>query len=112
SYESIVANHSVTSGGVSGVRWYEIRNPNGTPQVYQQSTFQPDTTYRWMGSIAQDQQGNMMVGYSAASSSLSPAARVTGRLATDALNTMQTETNVVSGASQTGSSLSRWGDYS
>src|SRR5262249_24058890 len=51
-HEALVTNHSVTSGGVSGVRWYEIRSPGGTPTVFQQSTFQPDSTYRWMGSVA------------------------------------------------------------
>jgi Big-like domain-containing protein/immune inhibitor InhA-like protein len=112
SHESLVVNHSVTSGGVAGIRWYEIRNPGGTPSVLQQSTFQPDTTYRWMGSIAQDQQGNMMVGYSASSSSLKPGIRVTGRLASDPLNTMQAETTIITGAGAQTVNLSRWGDYS
>ncbi len=112
-HESLVTNHSVTSGGVAAIRWYEIRNPGGTPTVFQQSTFQPDASYRWMGSIAQDQQGNMLLGYSTSSSSLHPAVRITGRLASDPVNTMQAETNSFSGpGSQTGSSLSRWGDYS
>ena len=113
-HESLVTNHSVTSGGVSGVRWYEIRSPGGTPTVFQQSTFQPDTAYRWMGSIAMDQSGDMLMGYSASSSSISPTARITGRLAGDALNTMQTESDLLSGVthgSQT-TALSRWGDYS
>jgi len=113
-HEALVTNHSVTSGGVSGVRWYEIRNPGGTPTVFQQSTFQPDTSYRWMGSIAMDQSGDMLMGYSASSSSISPTARITGRLAGDALNTMQTESDLLSGVthgSQT-TTLSRWGDYS
>ena len=112
SFESLVVNHSVTSGGVAGVRWYELRNPGGTPSVFQQSTFQPDATYRWMGSIAQDQQGNMMMGYSASSSSLKPGVRVTGRLAGDPANAMQAETTVITGAGAQTVNLSRWGDYS
>ena len=112
-HESLVTNHSVASGGVSGIRWYEIRSPNGTPTVAQQSTFQPDGTYRWMGSIAQDHNGNMLLGYSASSSSIHPAIRVTGRFATDAANTMQSETQILAAnGSQSGSGLSRWGDYS
>jgi hypothetical protein len=112
-HEALVTNHSVTSGGVAGLRWYEIRSPGGTPTVTQQSTFQPDATYRWMGSVAMDHVGNMLLGYSASSSSLHPSVRVTGRLATDPLNTMQAETLVVTGnGSQSGSNLSRWGDYS
>jgi hypothetical protein len=116
--ESLVVNHSVTAGSSVGVRWYELRNPNGstmatgTPVVYQQATYAPDTTYRWMGSIAMDKQGNMALGYSASSSSVRPSIRYTGRLATDALNTMQAENSVIAGiGSQTGT-LHRWGDYS
>lgn len=122
-YESMVVTHSVVGGGskkkpgsgYSGVRWYEIRNPGSTPVLYQASTFAPDSTYRWMGSIAQDKQGNMALGYSASSSIIHPAVRYTGRLVTDAINTMQTETSLIEG---TGSqikdvyNLTRWGDYS
>ena len=112
-HESLVTNHSVTAGGApSGVRWYELRNPGGTPSLLQQSTFSPDATSRWMGSIAMDQQGNMLLGYSASSSSVRPSVRITGRAASDAPSTMQAETSVIAGVgSQTGG-LSRWGDYS
>jgi hypothetical protein len=111
-HDSLVVSHSVTAGSSTGVRWYELRNLSGTPTVFQQSTFAPDATYRWMPSIAMDKQGNMALGYSASSSTLAPAIRYTGRLAGDALNTMtQGETTIVAGAgSQTGN-LTRWGDY-
>ncbi len=114
SYESLVVDHAITSGSSTGMRWYEIRNPNGTPSVYQQGTVAPDSSYRWMGSIAQDGSGDMAMGYSVSSSSLHPGISYTGRLSTDALNTMpQGETSlIVGGGSQTGSNLSRWGDYS
>lgn len=45
-HEALVVNHSVTAGSSVGVRWYEIRDPNGTPTVFQQGTFAPDSTYR------------------------------------------------------------------
>ena len=32
-HESLVVNHSVTAGSSVGVRWYEIRSPDGTPTV-------------------------------------------------------------------------------
>ena len=35
---------------------------------FQQGTFAPDATYRWMGSIAMDQAGNIALGYSVSSS--------------------------------------------
>jgi hypothetical protein len=112
-HEALVTNHSVTSGSSVGVRWYELRGLPGTPTVFQQGTFAPDATFRWMGSIAQDRVGNFGLGYSASSSSIHPQIRVTGRLAGDATGTMtQGESTVVAGAgSQTGT-LSRWGDYS
>jgi len=111
-HESLVVNHSVTAGSGGGVRWYELQNPNGTVVLAQQSTFAPDSKFRWMGSIAMDQSGNMALGYSVSSSSTSPSIAVTGRLASDPSNTMQTETSVITGTgSQTGG-LTRWGDYS
>jgi len=115
-YESLVATHSVQVGSkrnsFTGVRWYELRNPGGTPQVFQQSTYAPDGSYRWMGSIAMDKQGNMALGYSVSSSTLHPAIRYTGRLATDAAGTMQAETSLIEGTGSQLANLNRWGDYS
>ncbi|MBI4787608.1 MAG: hypothetical protein HY782_11240 [Chloroflexi bacterium] len=115
--ESLWANHTVatsTAVGVpTGIRWYEIRDPNGSPSIYQQGTFQPDANYRWMGSLAVDRVGNMALGYSVSSTSLYPSIRYTGRLASDPLGILgQGETSLVEGTgSQVGHS-SRWGDYS
>lgn len=117
-HESLVVDHSVTVGTnrknpYTGVRWYEIRSPGTTPVVYQQSTWSPDTSYRWMGSVAMDKQGNLALGYSVSSSSIHPAIRYTGRLATDPLNTLEAENSIIEGlGSQSGSNLNRWGDYS
>jgi hypothetical protein len=111
-HESLVVNHSVTAGSSAGVRWYELRNPNGTPTVYQQGTYAPDSSYRWMGSVAMDRNGDIALGYSVSSSTLNPGIRYTGRLAGDPLGVMtQGEGSVVAGSgSQTGN-LARWGDY-
>src|SRR5450755_4940295 len=111
-HESLVVNHSVVAGSSGGVRWYEIQNPSGTPTVAQQSTFAPDSSYRWMGSIAMDQAGDMALGYSVSSSSLHPTIRYTGRVPTDPSGTMEAEVNVVTGAGSQTTGLSRWGDYS
>lgn len=110
--EYLVVNHSVASGSSVGVRWYQIQDPNGTPSVAQQGTFAPDSTYRWMGSIAMDQAGDIAVGYSSSSSSIHPAIRYTGRAPSDPSGSLESENSIIEGAgSQTGS-LSRWGDYS
>ena len=111
-HESIVASHTVlTTGGNTAVRWYEVRSPNGTPTLYQQGTFAPDTDNRWMGSIAMDQAGNIGVGYSAASNVTYPSIRYTGWEVGNPLGVLQAETSLVAGdGSQTG--YNRWGDYS
>jgi hypothetical protein len=115
-HESLVVTHNVnaaSSGTTAGVRWYEIRSPNGTPTIYQQGTYSPDSNNRWMGSIAMDRDGNMGLGYSVSSSSVYPSIRYTGRLASDTLGTLpQGETTAMAGSgSQTGTGY-RWGDYS
>jgi hypothetical protein len=111
-HESLVVNHSVTAGGSAGVRWYELRSPNATPTVYQQGTYAPDSSYRWMGSIAMDHVGDIALGYSVSSSSLHPQIRYTGRLAGDPLGQMtQGEGTIVAGGGSQNGNLTRWGDY-
>ena len=111
-HESIVANHTVVAGsGATGVRWYEVRNPNSAPTIYQQGTFAPDADNRWMASIAMDRTGNIGVGYSLASGGTFPSIRYTGWEVGNPLGTLQAETFFVAGGgSQTG--YNRWGDYS
>lgn len=117
-YDSVVVTHSVQignfrKGGNTAVRWYEVRNPRTATAVYQQGTFNPDTAFRWMGSMAQDKLGNMALGYSVSSPTLFPGIRYTGRAFNDTLGTMQAESTILAGTgSQSGSNLSRWGDYS
>src|SRR5262249_768822 len=109
------ANHSVTAGSSTGIRWYEIRSPGTTPTIFQQGTYAPDANYRWMGSLAMDQSGNMGLGFSLSSSAAHPEIRYTGRLACDLPGTMtQGESTIIAGAgSQSGPfGLTRWGDYS
>jgi len=117
-HESLVVNHSVKVGGtkhteVDGVRWYELRNPNGTPTVFQQGTFAPsDGVSRWMGSIAMDKLGNIALGYSASSSSVFPSIRYTGRVPTDTAGMMEAENTITIGGGSQNGNLHRWGDYS
>jgi hypothetical protein len=112
-HESLVVNHSIDAGTSVGVRWYELRNPNGTPTVYQQGTYAPDLTYRWMGSAAMDGNGDVALGFSTSSSTVRPGVHYTAHLTTDPLGVMgQGEGVIIDGTgSQTGG-LDRWGDYS
>ena len=117
-HESMVINHSVTSGTGVGVRWYELRNAAGqslataNPVVHQQGTFAPTNDFRWMGSAAMDQTGGIAIGYNISSASIMPSIRYAFRGPADPLGTLGNETNLLDGSgSQTGN-LTRWGDYS
>ena len=60
-HEAIVTNQSVeASATISGIRWWEIRSPNSSPNIFQEGTYAPGITdgiHRWMGSIAMDANG-------------------------------------------------------
>ncbi|HET7555575.1 MAG TPA: PASTA domain-containing protein [Gaiellaceae bacterium] len=113
-HESLVGNQTVSSNGVAGIRWYEIRNAtSGTPAFAQQSTFQPDTTNRWLGSAAMDAAGDLAVGYSVASSTVAPGLAYAGRLASDPPSTLgRGEGTLFAGAGSQLATNNRWGDYS
>src|SRR5207302_3546462 len=95
-HESLALNYTTNAGpgdtavgsGHAGIRWYEIRDPNGVPTVYQQSTFAPDAAHRWMGSIAMDQSGDIALGYSKSSKTTYPSIDYAARRVTDPLSTM------------------------
>jgi hypothetical protein len=109
-HEVLLVNHAVATAASSGVRWYEVRNPSGMPTIFQQGTYAPDGTFRWMASIAMDKAQNMLMGYSVSGPQTSPSIRFTGRSATDPLNQMAAEQAAVTG---TGFQMTpdRWGDY-
>jgi hypothetical protein len=109
-HETLVVNHAVVAGASSGIRWYELRDPGGSPKVFQQGTYAPDAAFRWMASIAMDKAANMLMGYSVSSSQISPGIRFTGRSAGDPPNQMAIEQQAVpgKGSQQT---PERWGDY-
>ncbi|HEY6218698.1 MAG TPA: hypothetical protein VIV65_01490, partial [Gemmatimonadaceae bacterium] len=112
-HQSLVVNHAVDVAGsaISGIRWYEIRDPFGTPTVAQQGTYAPGSTARWIGSVAMDKKGNLLAGYSSSSSSTFPSVMIAGREAADPNGKLSKEVKAVAGsAAQTG--FSRWGDYS
>src|SRR5437870_2158395 len=114
-HEALVVNHSITAGSSVGVRWYELRpDASHSLAIFQQGTYAPDSDYRWMGSIAMDQAGNMALGFSRSGTAIQPEIHFTGRLAGDTLGQMtQGEGTIIDGTgSQTGRRQSRWGDYS
>jgi hypothetical protein len=115
--ETLVVNHSIRLGVspnfYTGIRWYVLQDPNGTPTIAQSGTFAPDTNHRWMGSIAMDKAGDMLLGYSESSSTMYPGIYVTGCTAGNISCTMGTEQLVQAGGGYAGAAGGgNWGDYS
>ncbi len=117
SHASVVFNTTVDAGGDrAGIRWAETQSTDGDSSwtLAQDGTYAPnDGIERWMGSIAQDKDGNIALGYSATSSSLFPAVRYTSRMAGDPAGTMPGgEVSCHEGTGAQTASSNRWGDYS
>src|SRR5947207_3430106 len=117
--ESLVASATVPGSASTpahgAVKWWEFRNAGSsttTPTLFQSGTFDPDTGYRFMSSIAMDKDRNIALGYSKSSTTVNPGIYLTGRLATDAAGTMGAEAEVQAGLGvQTSGAGNRWGDY-
>ncbi len=112
SYESFLVSHTVRVGKntsvQTGVRWYELRG-SGTPAVFQEGTLSPDTSlFRFMPSIAQDQQGDAAVGYSVSSASSHPGIKAAWWNLGHAFS--PTEVLVQTGEGDEENS-NEWGDY-
>jgi hypothetical protein len=89
----VVLNTTVDAGGDrAGIRWAETRSADGQSGWFlqQDGTYAPaDGNERWMGSIAQDKNGNIALGYSATGADLFPSVRYTTRTGGDPAGTMQ-----------------------
>jgi hypothetical protein len=111
-------NHVVSaSGGQAGVRWYEFRAAEmmvtlSGLSVYQSGTYAPDSNSRWLASMAQDNVGDVLVGYSLSSTTVDPSVAAAGRLKTDPLGTLEAEVPIFAGTGTQTLTDNRWGDYS
>jgi hypothetical protein len=114
-YESLVTAQSVEAlPGIAGMRWYELRRVGDTYSIFQQGTYAPgDGVHRWMGSVAQDKNGGMALGFSVVNgTTVFPGIRYTGRLAGDPLGQMTLgEGVIINGSGVQTTTNSRWGDY-
>ena len=107
----------------SAIQWAQLDVTGGTiaALAVQQQIYSPDTTlYRFMPSIAVDNQGNMAIGFSTSGTTAPnfPSIAYVGRLAGDPPNTLpQTEVQMIAGLGSQifgcgGSpTCDRWGDY-
>ena len=111
-----------SSGGETGVRYYEFTAPPApgigtltsstlTTTTLGTGTWAPDNTYRWMGSVAQDKAGDLLVGYSQSSASTHPRINIAGRVLSDPAG-LEPELLVVQGNGSQPDTANRWGDYS
>ena len=112
------------SGGQNGVRWEDIAGPQSAVQptavsVAQEGTYAPDGNWRWMGSVARDKMGDILVGYSESCGStcpngtpMYPSIYVAGRTPSDAAGTLESELQLVAGTGSQPGTANRWGDYS
>jgi hypothetical protein len=122
-HESLVTNQSVSAGTgpngeVSGIRWWELRDPNGSPVIFQEGTYAPGLTdgiHRWMGSIAMNSLGDMALGFSASNGtnpSVFPSVFYTARHAADPPGQMTLgEGSIINGTGSQTAGGNRWGDY-
>jgi hypothetical protein len=116
--ESLWADHTVIvtlPNGPTAIRWYQFDVSGGNfplePVQQQDWSNDNDGLWRWMPSIAVDENGNTAIGYSTSSATIFPSIRYAGRLATDPLGNLSQGEAIMTngGGSQTGGS--RWGDY-
>ena len=80
--------------------------------LFQSGTYAPDLNYRFMGSMAQDKAGDILMGYTVSSATMYPSIAVAGRTTHDALGTFEPEVQIVAGTGAQVASDNRWGDYS
>jgi uncharacterized repeat protein (TIGR01451 family) len=108
---NLVASMDAGVGGLNLARWYEF-STSGTPALVQQGDINVgsgvSTSYP---SVGIDPNGDMGMTYIQSSSSQPYSMYVTGRLASDPVNTMQTGVEIAAGVSPVPSAL-RGGDYS
>src|SRR6266513_380040 len=101
----------------TGIRGYQFNVTGGnfpaTPVQQQTFTNGNDGVWRFMSSIAVDQNGNTAIGYSDSSPTLFPGIRYAGRFAGDPLNDLgQGEAIMFTGTGSQTDTNGRWGDYS
>ena len=102
--------------GPTIIRWYQFNVTGGNfpATAVQQEDWSngSDGLWRFMPSIAVDQNGNTAIGYSLSSPSMFPGIRYAGRLVTDPPNDLsQGEATMFTGTGSQTDTSGRWGDY-
>lgn len=126
---SFVGNFTVNVSGVNpttagtyqtGVRWFEMRRTGDAFTVFDQGTHNltpgngATGINNWMGSMAQDNKGNLALGFSQASTTQRANIMIAGRTnnVTGSATLNEGETVFFAAAGSQTSTGGRWGDYS
>ena len=113
--EHLVTNETVilqSSPVVAGVVWFDVVNPAASAELAQYGTVSDPAMVNsyWIGSLAQDQDGDIALGFNASSASLYPSIDLAGRLESGQAGAMTLLGPLVTGTgSQTNTSL--WGTH-
>ncbi len=114
--QHFLVTHSVNDTAAVAQRWYEFRAREGSTNLslYQSGQTPDDGHYRWMGSIARDQSGDIALGYSRSSAAAGdyPSLYYAGQTAGDPRGTTEKEALIKRGGGSQLNSFNRWGDYS
>ncbi|MCF6318124.1 MAG: immune inhibitor A, partial [Proteobacteria bacterium] len=117
SYESLLGSWTIdilADGDQAAPRWFEMRK-SGAGQWYmqQQGSYAPDSTHRWMSSIAINGQGDIGMVYNVLddANNINPGIRFTSRRKNEPPGQMRNEATLIE-ATGVQTSTFRWGDYS
>jgi hypothetical protein len=112
-HQALVVTHSINgASGGGGLRWYEFRiDGSGDPVLHQQSTYSPDSSYRWLGSAAIDKNGAIGIGYSFGGAPQFVGQRFLARAAADPLGVLTFQESILAAGQAAQTDTLRWEDY-
>jgi N-acetylneuraminic acid mutarotase len=101
--------------GPTAVRWYQFDVTGGnfpaTPVQQQDWTNGNDGLWRWMPSVAVDENGNTVIGYATSNTTIVPSIRYAGRLVSDPPGNLAQGEGIMFAGVGPQTSGPRWGDY-
>jgi hypothetical protein len=96
----------------SGVRWFEVLDPYGTPSIAQQGTFAPDDDVsRFIASPAVDDAGNLAIAYDVTGTDVKPGVRYAARTVGDPPGRLPIAEGTLIEGEGVQKRRNRWGDY-
>jgi len=112
-HDALIATFTVDAGGGQAApRWFELRDPILNPTVFQQGTYAPDSSHRFVPSIAFDDVGDVALAYNKSDATIHPSLALTARLPGDPPGTMPEENVFFEGPNSQPPVVGLWGSYS